>query len=221
MISADSLVRTYTLGGSVVRALDGVSLNVEEGEMVAVTGPSGSGKSSLMHVLGCLDRPDAGQYRLAGEDVSGLSEDRLADIRNRRIGFIFQTFNLLPRTTALENVALPLVYADAEAGEERARRALSTVGLADRTHHEPNQLSGGERQRVALARALVMDPAIVLADEPTGNLDSRTGEGILALFRELNEAGRTLIVVTHDPGVARHCAREIRMLDGRIVAERD
>lgn len=221
MIKASALVKTYVLGGSVVRALDGVSLKVGEGEMLAVTGPSGSGKSTLMNVLGCLDSPDSGEYRLAGEDVSGLSEDRLAEIRNRRIGFVFQTFNLLPRMTALENVELPLVYADAEDGEERARRALATVGLADRTHHEPNQLSGGERQRVAVARALVMDPAVVLADEPTGNLDSRTGDEILALFRELNEAGRTLMIVTHDPDVARHCAREIRMLDGRIVDERN
>jgi putative ABC transport system ATP-binding protein len=217
MITASALAKTYVLGTSVVRALDGVSLEVAEGEMLAVTGPSGSGKSTLMNVLGCLDRPDSGEYRLAGEDVSRLPEDRLAEIRNRRIGFVFQTFNLLPRMTALENVALPLVYANVEDGEERARRALDAVGLADRTHHEPNQLSGGERQRVALARALVMDPAIILADEPTGNLDSRTGEEILGLFRELNEAGRTLIVVTHDAGVARHCGREVRMLDGRIV----
>ena len=219
MIAAESLVRTYTLGGNVVRALDGVSLRVDEGEMVAVTGPSGSGKSTLMNVLGCLDKPDAGEYRLAGGNVSRLSEDRLADIRNRKIGFVFQTFNLLPRMSALENVTLPLAYADAEDGEGRAKRALETVGLADRMHHEPNQLSGGERQRVAVARALVMDPAIILADEPTGNLDSRTGKEILALFMELNEAGRTLIVVTHDADVAGDCGREIHMRDGRIVDE--
>jgi putative ABC transport system ATP-binding protein len=220
MITAKSLVKTYRLGGSVIRALDDVSLDVAEGEMVAVTGPSGSGKSTLMNVLGCLDRPDAGEYWLAEDDVSDLSEDRLADIRNRKIGFVFQTFNLLPRATALENVALPLVYADAENSEERAKRALETVRLGGRMHHEPNQLSGGERQRVAVARALVMGPAIILADEPTGNLDSRTGEEILALFRELNEAGRTFIVVTHDADVARHCKREVHMRDGRIVDER-
>ena len=220
MIRARSLVKTYMLGGGTIHALDEVSLEVAEGEMLAVTGPSGSGKSTLMNVLGCLDRPDAGEYRLAGEDVSALSEDRLADIRNRRIGFVFQIFNLLPRMTALENVELPLLYADAEDSEERAERALDTVGLTDRMHHQPNQLSGGERQRVAVARALVADPAIILADEPTGNLDSRTGEELLALFCQLNQAGRTFIVVTHDPDVARHCGREVHMRDGRIVDDR-
>jgi putative ABC transport system ATP-binding protein len=217
VIAARSLSKTYTLGNSVIRALDDVSLEVAEGEMLAVMGSSGSGKSTLMNVLGCLDRPDSGRYLLEDEDVSELPEDRLAEIRNRRIGFVFQTFNLLPRMTALANVALPLLYADIPDGEERARRSLDTVGLTDRMHHEPNQLSGGERQRVAVARALVMDPAIVLADEPTGNLDSRTGEEILSLFADLNKAGRTFVLVTHDPDVARHCTREIHMLDGRIV----
>ncbi len=217
MIRARSLVKKYELGGSVILALNDVDLDIEAGEMVAVTGPSGSGKSTLMNVLGCLDRADRGEYRLADEDVSGLSEDRLAEIRNRHIGFVFQIFNLLPRMSALENVALPLLYADADESEGRAEQALRTVGLGDRMSHEPNQLSGGQRQRVAVARALVMDPAIILADEPTGNLDSRTGEEILALFTELNEAGRTIIVVTHDADVAGHCSREIRMLDGRIV----
>jgi len=221
MIHARSLAKVYELGGSVIRALDNVDLDVDEGEMLAIMGPSGSGKSTLMNVLGCLDRPDGGKYSLAGEDTSGLDEDRLAEIRNRRIGFVFQVFNLLPRMSALENVALPLLYADSENGAERAERALSIVGLADRMTHEPNQLSGGQRQRVAVARALVMDPAIILADEPTGNLDSRTGEDILALFTELNEAGRTIIVVTHDAEVAGHCRREIHMRDGRIVDGRE
>ncbi len=236
MISAKSLVKTYELGGSVIRALDGVDLDVAAGDMLAITGPSGSGKSTLMNVLGCLDRPDEGDYYLAGEDVAGLSEDRLAEIRNRRIGFVFQTFNLLPRMSALENVALPLAYGDAEGQAPRkvrpalrgvaddtrgrAERALATVGLAERMKHEPNQLSGGERQRVAVARALVMDPAIILADEPTGNLDSRTGEDLLALFAELNEAGRTFLIVTHDPDVAGDCSREVHMRDGRIVDAR-
>ncbi len=193
MISAKSLVKTYELGGSVIRALDSVDLDVAAADMLAITGPSGSGKSTLMNVLGCLDRPDEGDYYLAGEDVARLSEDRLAEIRNRRIGFVFQTFNLLPRMSALENVALPLAYADADDTRGRAERALATVGLAERMNHQPNQLSGGERQRVAVARALVMDPGVILADEPTGNLDSRTGEDLLALFAELNEAGRTFL----------------------------
>jgi len=221
MIHARSLAKVYELGGSVIRALDNVDLDVDEGEMLAIMGPSGSGKSTLMNVLGCLDRPDGGSYSLAGEDISGLDEDRLAEIRNRRIGFVFQIFNLLPRMSALENVALPLLYADSGEVDGRAERALSIVGLADRMTHEPNQLSGGQRQRVAVARALVMDPAIILADEPTGNLDSRTGEDILALFTELNEAGRTIIVVTHDAEVAGHCRREIHMRDGRIVDGRE
>ncbi|MHC4253551.1 MAG: ABC transporter ATP-binding protein [Planctomycetota bacterium] len=215
MIRARSLVKRYELGGSVIRALDDVDIDIEAGEMLAIMGPSGSGKSTLMNVLGCLDRPDRGDYSLAGEDVAGLDEDRLAEIRNRRIGFVFQVFNLLPRMSALENVALPLLYADSDKSEDRAKQALRTVGLGDRMTHEPNQLSGGQRQRVAVARALVMDPAIILADEPTGNLDSRTGEEILELFTELNGAGRTIIVVTHDAEVAGHCRREIHMRDGR------
>ncbi len=221
MIRARSLTKRYELGGSVINALDGVDLDIAEGEMVAIMGPSGSGKSTLMNVLGCLDRADSGEYVLAGEDVSGLDEDRLAEIRNRHIGFVFQVFNLLARTSALGNVALPLLYADRDESRARAEEALRTVGLGDRMTHEPNQLSGGQRQRVALARALVMDPAIILADEPTGNLDSRTGEDILGLFKELNEAGRTIIVVTHDAEVAAHCRREIHMRDGNIVAGRD
>ena len=218
MIEAHGLVKTYTLGGSAIRALDRVDISVAEGEMVAVMGASGSGKSTLMNVLGCLDRPDSGEYVLAGDDVSKLDDDRLAEIRNRHIGFVFQVFNLLARATALDNVGLPVLYAGRDDSRERAEAALRTVGLADRMKHDPSQLSGGERQRVAIARAIVMDPTVILADEPTGNLDSRTGEEILSLFRRLNEEGRTVLVVTHDASVARHCVREIHMQDGRIVA---
>jgi putative ABC transport system ATP-binding protein len=217
IIHAENLVKTYVLGGSTVRALDGVSFDVEAGEMLAIMGPSGSGKSTLMQILGCLDRPDSGRYVLAGEDVSKLSTDRLAEIRNRHIGFVFQTFNLLPRMNALENVELPLLYAGLRHAKDRAAGALKTVGLADRAHHAPNQLSGGERQRVAVARALITDPAIILADEPTGNLDTKTGDEIMALFHALNEAGRTLIVVTHESDIARHCQRQVHIRDGRIT----
>ncbi len=217
MIEAKALRKTYELGGQTVVALDDVSFTIEAGEMLAIRGPSGSGKSTLMNILGCLDRPDSGSYILAGEDVSHLSKNRLAEIRNQRIGFVFQAFNLLPRMTALENVELPLHYAGRRDAAARAAEALQLVGLADRTHHEPNQLSGGQRQRVAIARALVTNPAIVLADEPTGALDSRTGAEILALFRELNAQGRTIILVTHDPVVAGHCPREIYLTDGRIA----
>jgi putative ABC transport system ATP-binding protein len=217
IIRAEALVKTYTLGGSVIRALDGVDLEIAAGEMVAVTGASGSGKSTLMNIIGCLDRPDSGKYVLAGDDVSKLPGDRLAQIRNRRIGFVFQTFNLLPRMTALENVELPLLYAGAHEAKDHAEEALRVMGLADRIRHEPNELSGGERQRVSIARAIVTNPAIILADEPTGNLDSKTGEEIMTLFETLNAQGRTIIVVTHDSGVARHCKREIHMKDGKIV----
>jgi len=217
VIHAQELVKVYTLGGSSVRALDGVSIEIDDGEMVAITGPSGSGKSTLMHILGCLDRPDSGTYVLAGDDVSKLSKNRLAEIRNRRIGFVFQTFNLLPRATALENVELPLLYAGEHLTRDRAREALATVGLGDRIRHEPSQLSGGQRQRVALARAIVTDPAVILADEPTGNLDTKTGEEILTLLEALNAQGRTIIMVTHDLEVANHCQRRFNMRDGRIV----
>jgi putative ABC transport system ATP-binding protein len=217
VIVGEDLHKLYELGGQIVKALDGVSLKIAHGEMLAIRGPSGSGKSTLMNILGCLDRPDSGHYILAGEDVSRLNGNALAAIRNRRIGFVFQTFNLLPRMSALENVELPLHYAGRHDAVDQAHKALKTVGLGDRTHHEPNQLSGGQRQRVAIARALVTDPAILLADEPTGALDSRTGMEILQLFKALNDTGRTIIVVTHDAAVAAHCQREIVLRDGKIV----
>ncbi len=219
MIIADDLVKTYTLGGQTVRALDGVTLRIEDGELLAITGASGSGKSTLMNILGCLDRPDSGSYSLGGEDVSQLSGDRLAEIRNRHIGFVFQSFNLLPRMSAMENVELPLLYQGNHEARARAEKALTTVGLGDRMHHEPNQLSGGQRQRVAVARAIVTDPSMILADEPTGNLDSKTGVEILALFKRLNDEGRTIVIVTHDSSVAQHCKREIAMRDGKIRDE--
>ncbi|MGD0540028.1 MAG: ABC transporter ATP-binding protein [Tepidisphaeraceae bacterium] len=217
MIRAENLVKTYVLGGQVVHALDDVSLVIGEGEMVAIRGPSGSGKSTLMNILGCLDRPESGRYFLAGEDVSKLSKNALAEVRNRRIGFVFQNFNLLPRMSALENVELPLHYSGRRDAVHVARQAMETVGLSDRSHHVPAQLSGGQRQRVAVARALVTDPAILLADEPTGALDSKTGEEILALFKALNANGRTILIVTHDAHVAAHCRREIYLHDGKIA----
>jgi putative ABC transport system ATP-binding protein len=217
IIEAKALVKTYHVGGSDVHALAGVDLAVEAGEMLAITGHSGSGKSTLMQILGCLDRPDDGSYVLAGETVSEMSENHLAEIRNRHIGFVFQTFNLLPRMSALENVELPLLYAGYRHAKGRAMDALTAVGLADRAHHQPNQLSGGQRQRVAVARALITDPAILLADEPTGNLDSKTGEEIMKLFLQLNSQGRTVIIVTHESDIAAYCRRRIHLRDGRVV----
>jgi putative ABC transport system ATP-binding protein len=217
IIHMENIEKTYKMGGVAIRALDGVSFDIDEGEMPAIMGPSGSGKSTLMHIMGCLDHADAGRYILAGEDVSRLSPNQLAEIRNRRIGFVFQTFNLLSRMNALENVELPLLYAGNDHAKAQAEEALKIVGLADRMTHEPNQLSGGQRQRVAIARAIVTNPAIILADEPTGNLDTKTGDEILALFKELNKQGRTVIVVTHEPDVARQCSRQIHLRDGRIV----
>ncbi len=219
LIECTELRKEYRLGEVPVHALAGVSFRVAEGDMVAIAGASGSGKSTLLQILGCLDVPDAGRYVLDGQNVAGLSDDALAAVRNRKIGFVFQTFNLLPRATAAENVALPLLYAGRLGGREvreRAARALEVVGLSDRARHLPSQLSGGQRQRVAIARALVNDPRLVLADEPTGNLDSRTGSEILSLFEALNGQGRTLIVVTHDPGVAARCGRRLEMHDGRM-----
>lgn len=218
VIEAQSLVKLYNIGGTVIKALDDVSLTVQEGEMLAITGPSGSGKSTLMNILGCLDRVDSGKYILAAEDVSVLSGNQLAEIRSRRIGFVFQTFNLLPRMSALENVGLPLLYSGHRDAPTKAAAALELVGLADRMHHEPNQLSGGQRQRVAIARAIVTSPAILLADEPTGNLDSKTGDEIMRLFHELNHAGNTIIVVTHEPDIAKQCQRQLYVRDGKIVA---
>ena len=216
VIRIEHLSRRYQVGDSTVTALDDVSLEIEQGEMVAITGASGSGKTTLMNLIGCLDRPDAGSYHLGGEEVARMGRDQLAHVRNRRIGFVFQSFNLLPRMSALENVLLPLLYRSERARHARAAQALEQVGMTPRIHHRPNQLSGGQRQRTAIARAIVTEPDILLADEPTGNLDSRTGEEIMQLFRDLNGKGRTVIIVTHDPHIAGHCARRIRLADGRL-----
>jgi len=222
IIACTALARGYALGGGTVRALDGVTVAVARGEFVAVTGPSGSGKSTFMNLVGCLDRPTEGRILLDGEDVSALPPDRLAEIRAKRIGFVFQQFNLLARTTALDNVAMPLIYtgrAGAQ-GRETARRRLEEVGLGRRLDHTPAQLSGGQQQRVAIARALVNDPAILLADEPTGALDSRTGMEIMELFQRLNRDGLTVLVVTHDPEVAACAGRVLAFRDGRLVEDR-
>lgn len=221
MITVENLRRDYVVGAEVIHALRGIDFAIAANEYLAIMGPSGSGKSTLMNILGCLDTPTGGTYRLRGELVSGKSDAELAHVRNREIGFVFQTFHLLSRASALRNVELPLVYAGVAAAERghRASAALARVGLADRTHHRPNELSGGQRQRVAIARALVSAPALLLADEPTGNLDSRTGAEILALFDQLHDEGQTIIVVTHDADIGAHAHRRILLRDGAVESD--
>ncbi len=221
LIELDRIVKTYVMGDVSVEALRGVSLGIDDGDFVAIMGASGSGKSTLMNVLGCLDRPTSGAYRLAGEEVSRLSAEALARTRNRVIGFVVQSFNLLSRTSALENVELPLLYAGVPARERHARatEALRRVGLADRAGHHPNQMSGGQQQRVAIARALVNGPRLLLADEPTGNLDSRTSEDVMRIFPELGRTGITVVLVTHEPDIAEYAARVITMRDGRVLSD--
>jgi len=215
------IVKTYLMGDTTVRALAGVSLIIERGEFTAIMGPSGSGKSTLMNILGCLDRPTSGSYMLDGAEVATLSDDELAITRNRKIGFVFQNFNLLARMSSLQNVALPMVYAGVAKKErlEKATKALTMVGLGDRMHHKPNELSGGQRQRVAIARSLVNEPTIILADEPTGNLDSRSGDEIMEIFCELNRQGRTVVLVTHEPEIAEYTRRTVTFRDGVIVKD--
>ncbi|HYO13767.1 MAG TPA: ABC transporter ATP-binding protein [Thermoanaerobaculia bacterium] len=221
LIELSDIHKVYDMGAEKVHALNGVDLNVEQGEYLAIMGSSGSGKSTLMNLVGCLDTPSSGSYILNGVAVQELDDQELASIRNKEIGFVFQTFNLLPRTDALHNVELPLIYAGMARSErrDRARRALERVGLGNRMHHQPNELSGGQRQRVAIARALVNDPSILLADEPTGNLDSATSQEIMDLFDELHQAGNTVVLVTHEPDIAAHAWRQVVLRDGKVVAD--
>ncbi len=221
LIELIDITRHYQMGDERIAALAGVGFTIQRGELVAIIGSSGSGKSTLLNILGCLDTPTTGQYRLGGRDVQSLSDDERAYARNRQIGFVFQSFQLLPKSTAVKNVALPLVYRGVPARERvaRATAALARVGLAGRTGHRPNQMSGGQRQRTAIARALVTDPSLLLCDEPTGNLDSATGEDIMALFHRLHAEGNTILIVTHEPTIAARCQRAIRIADGRVVAD--
>jgi putative ABC transport system ATP-binding protein len=222
LIDIRDVTKTYEMGAeTIVHALAGVSLSIEEGDYVAIMGPSGSGKSTLMNLIGCLDTPSTGSYVLKGREIATMNDDELAQIRNKEIGFIFQTFNLLPRADAVQNVELPLVYSGLPRRDRKARaeKALDAVGLGSRKHHRPNEMSGGQRQRVAIARALVNDPSILLADEPTGNLDSKTGEEILALMDELHRGGNTIILVTHEDDLAQHAARVVRLRDGKIISD--
>ena len=221
VIDIENITKDYVMGEEIVRALRGVSLRIHTNEYIAIMGPSGSGKSTLMNMLGCLDTPSSGRYEFNGKNVAEMDDDELAAIRNREIGFVFQTFNLLPRSTSLRNVELPLIYAgmDPEAREERATQTLTDVGLADRIHHKPNELSGGQRQRVAIARALVNKPSIILADEPTGNLDSKTGEEIMALLEDIYHRGNTIILVTHERDIAAHARRTVHLRDGLIESD--
>lgn len=221
VIQSKELVKHYVMGDTLVEALRGISLEVRRGEFLVLMGPSGSGKSTLMHIMGCLDRPTSGTLFLEGQDTSKIGQNGLAEIRNRKVGFVFQQFNLLPRTSAVNNVALPLLYSGVGAGERRRRAllALETVGLSHRLKHYPSQLSGGEQQRVAIARALVNNPAIIMADEPTGNLDTRSGTEILSILQELNMNGITLVMVTHESGIAEHGDRKVHLRDGRLVED--
>ena len=223
VIRIERITKEYEMGYTIIRALKGVDLAIHRNEYLAVMGPSGSGKSTLMNMLGCLDTPTAGRYEFNGRDVAVMEDDELAEIRNREIGFVFQTFNLLPRSTGFENVELPLIYANVHADERRLRavRAMEAVGLGDRMYHKPNELSGGQRQRVAIARALVNNPSIILADEPTGNLDSRTGEEIMVLLENLYQRGHTIVVVTHEENIARSARRIVRLRDGRIESDEE
>jgi putative ABC transport system ATP-binding protein len=225
LISITDLTKVYGSGDVAVHALAGVNVDVEEGEFAAIMGPSGSGKSTLMNILGCLDRPTSGSYVLDGEDVSQLSKNQLAGVRNRKIGFVFQSYNLLPRLTAIKNVMLPLLYnghngSSDKQYQERAIAALESVGLGDRVHHRPNELSGGQQQRVAIARALINNPSIILADEPTGNLDTQSSEDIMSLLHQLHDGGATIVMVTHEPDIAGHAERVISLLDGQIASDK-